>query len=230
MTIHYSRILDLSHPIQMHMPCWPGDPPTEIKKWATPAKDGYNMNQLTIAEHAGTHAGAPRHFAESGISADKIPADNLVAPAIMINVQKEAAMNRDFLLSPQDILAVEKEAGVIKDSSIVLVKTGWSDFWPNESKYFAVDRDGMHFPGISPSAARFLVTERHIIALGIDTAGIDGGQSREYTANKILAANNVYHLENLNLSPLLASHLYVFVGILAIADGSGSPCRVLGLY
>ncbi|MBN1466000.1 cyclase family protein [candidate division KSB1 bacterium] len=229
MTIYYSHILDLSHPICSTMPCWPGDPRTTIRAWATVAQDGYNMNQLTIAEHAGTHAGAPRHFSASGLAIDQVPVHDLVAPAVMIDMQAQAAMNRDFMLEVQDIIAWEEQFGLIKEGSIVLVKTGWSEFWRDEVAYWGADQGGLHFPGIATAAARFLATERRIIGLGIDTGGIDGGQAKDFAANRVLAEHNIYHLENLHLTPVLTPCLTLFIGVLAIKNGSGSPCRVLGL-
>ena len=230
MTLNYTHIIDLSHPIAPHMPHWPGDPETKIEECADIGRDGYNLSRLTIGEHTGTHLGAPRHFCETGVTVDEIPPGYFMAPAIVINMEAKAALNRDALLSVKDIVLWEKMYGFIKSGSIALVKTGWSHLWGDESAYFAIAKDGLHFPGISLVAARYLVQELDIIGLGIDTAGIDGGRSIDFKTSKLLAEQNVYHLENLNLAALTITHLTLVVAPLPISGGSGSPCRILGFF
>lgn len=227
MTIQFSEIFDLSHPINETMPHWPGDPSTKITPHSTVAADGYTLNSLTIGEHSGTHIGAPVHFRHSGRSIDDIPPDQLVAPAVNIYIEQQAAANRDYLLAADDIILWEQAHGRIEDNSVVLINSGWSSFW-NTDTYWGKDESGLHFPGISTDAATFLLQERRIIGLGIDTAGIDGGQSTDFATNILLAHNDVYHLENLNLSSVVRPRLTIVIGALAIRNGSGSPCRVFG--
>ncbi len=227
MTIQFSEIVDLSHPIKEAMPHWPGDPLTKITPHTTVASDGYALNRLTIGEHSGTHIGAPAHFHHSGRSIDDILPQQLVAPAIIIGIEQQAAANRDYLLVADDIILWEQAHGRIEQNTVVLVNSGWSSFW-NTDTYWGRDEAGMHFPGISTDAATFLLQERRIIGLGIDTAGIDGGLSTDFAANILLARNDVYHLENLNLSTVVRPRLTIVIGALAIHNGNGSPCRVFG--
>ena len=222
----FSEIVDLSHPIREDMPHWPGDPKTKIKQSATVAHDGYHLNVLTIGEHTGTHCGAPRHFDDDGQAIDKIPVNNLAAAGIIMDIREKTAWSSDYLLAAKDISEWEKKFGLIESRSIVLVQTGWSRFWSNPSEYLGNNEKTMHFPGVSLEAAQLLVEARDIVGLGIDTAGIDGGQSTDFAANRYLAKHNVYHIENLNLSSALASRLFIVVSPLAIQNGSGSPCRV----
>jgi kynurenine formamidase len=227
MTIQFSEIIDLSHPITEDMPHWPDDPLTKITAHTTVAQDGYRLNSVTIGEHTGTHIGAPSHFDEKGWSIDEIEASRLVAPAITLNIVKKTEIDRDYLLTLADVNEWEAQYGHINEHNVVLVQTGWSRFW-NSENYFHADESGLHFPGISVNAAKFLIRERHIIGLGIDTAGIDGGQSTDFAANVLLAQHNIYHLENLNLRTLSTSRLTIAIGALPIQNGSGSPCRVFG--
>ncbi len=227
MTIHYSEIIDLSHPVSEDMPHWPGDPQTKITAHTTVAQDGYHLNSLTIGEHTGTHIGAPAHFNQKGWSIAEIDTSRLIAPAIAINSVEKIKDDRDYLISKTDIEEWESQHGRIEKGSVVLLQTGWSQFWETEN-YIQLDDTGLHFPGISEKAAEFLIQDRQIIGLGIDSAGIDGGQSTDFAANVLLAQHNIYHLENLNLQHLLATRLTIAVGALAIRNGSGSPCRVFG--
>jgi len=90
---------------------------------------------------------------------------------------------RRSLLEPSDLAAFEAEHGQIEPGTIVLVRTGWSERWPDRLRYLGDDTPGdatrMHFPGISRAAAEALV-ERRIAAVGIDTARIDHGPSQEF--------------------------------------------------
>ncbi len=228
MHFNSSTIIDISQPISTEMPHWPGDPPTSIEPSTTVARDGYALNRVTIGEHSGTHIGAPSHFNESGWSIDHIPASNLVAPAVIINIEKQCINNPNFLLTPSDITRWEKAFGSINLKSVVLVKTGWGRYWSSDT-YLGKDEYGLHFPGISFEAVEFLIRQRHIFGLGIDTAGIDGGQSTTFSANIKLAENNLFHLENLNLQSVTTNRLLIFIGALKIQNGSGSPCRIIAL-
>lgn len=221
-----TTIYDLSHPIAESMPLWPDDPKTTIKTHATVAHDGYMLNRVTIGEHTGTHIGAPRHFSPTGQSVDQIPPQHLCAPAAVIDVQKQAENDCDYLVKTRDILEWENKYGQMNKASVVLIKTGWSRLWSNPDAYWGTAANGKHFPGVSVEAAHFMVEHRNIVGLGIDTGGIDGGQSDDFAANRLLAGNNVYHLENLNLLTVKSARLLVIVGALGIEGGSGSPCRV----
>ncbi|MBN1481985.1 cyclase family protein [candidate division KSB1 bacterium] len=224
-----TTIIDLSHPIAENMPLWPGDPKTKIETCATVAQDGYMLNQVTIGEHTGTHIGAPRHFSATGRSVDNIPPQHLFAECAVLDVQTQARKDNDYLVQVADVVEWEKEFGMIKSDSIVLFKTGWSLRWTIPAAYWGTAPNGNHFPGVSLQTAQYLVDKRNIIGLGVDTGGIDGGQSKDFATNQLLAANDIYHLENLNLKDVKSGRLHIFVGALAIQSGSGSPCRVLAL-
>ena len=222
--------VDLSQTIRQDMPHWPGDPGTHIRQKSDVAQDGYFLNELTIGEHSGTHIGAPKHFGgEFGV--DAIPPDQLIRPGVKINMARQAASNPDYLLSLQDVFEWEAEHGKILNRCLILVQTDWSERWPASDDYFGTDNDGMHFPGVSVEATEFLLKQRDIVGIGIDTAGVDGGQSNDYLANIQLARHNAYHLENLaQLKSIGDKDFFVFVGALKIKVGSGSPCRVFAFF
>ncbi len=228
MNIQFSDIIDLSHTIQETMPHWPGDPVTQITQLNSVAQNGYNLNQLTIAEHSGTHFGAPSHFIQEGRSVDNMPLQRFIAPAIKIDVS--AQEDPDFLLSVFDITQWEARFDEIPKNSVAIVQTGWSRFWQTPDVYLGKQEKGLHFPGISLQAAQFLVYERHIKGLGIDTHGVDGGLSTSYDVNVLLAKHEIFHLENLTrLQKLKNRDVFLFIGVLPIERGNGSPCRVLAL-
>ncbi|NOY60942.1 MAG: cyclase family protein [Calditrichaeota bacterium] len=230
MDLQNYRIVDLTHPISEKMPHWPGDPKTVIRRVANFGHHGFNLNRVAIGEHSGTHIGAAKHFVANGADVSAIPAESLISKAFKLDFSEPALQDRDFLISRNHILQWEEKFTTIESHSLVLLQTGWSRFWQNSEHYFGSEKERMHFPGIALDAAKFLAKERQIIGIGIDSPGIDGGLAKDFAANRFLAEHGVFHLENLNrLESLDCCDNLVFIGALPIENGSGSPCRVLGL-
>ncbi|HEY8496212.1 MAG TPA: cyclase family protein [Limnochordales bacterium] len=230
-TIRYSRVVHLSHVLRNGMPCWPGDPPLSVEPVAELEKDGYRLNRLTLGEHTGTHVNAPGHFFSGGSSAEHVPAEALVLPAVVVDCRKEVEENPDFALAPTHIQRFESQHGAIPPGRAVLLFSGWQARWPDPEAYFNRGADGRrHFPGFSPEAVRFLVEERGATALGIDTHGIDPGVDETYAANKLALARGVLVIENItNLDQLPPVGATLVVGALRVAGGSGAPAAVLAL-
>lgn len=223
------HVVDLTHPITPEMPHWPGDPPTTLETWATLPAQGYRLGRLCIGEHSGTHIGTAAHMREGGATLEQLPPEFLIRPAAVLDWRERAGAQPDALLTPEEVLGWEAEHGRVPAGCVFLLCTGWSRFWENAERYLGRDAAGtLHFPGFSPSAVRFLVEERDIVGLGIDTAGIDGGASQTLEANRILLNNTHFHLENLtNLEHLPPRGAWLFIGALPLAGAGGSPARVL---
>ena len=222
------KIVDLSHPITSDMPNWPGDPKTRIVQMAKISQQGFNLAKLIIGEHSGTHIGVPRHFVQEGKDTSQLSLDHLILPLIKIDRSKEA-IEPDYVLSLHEARQITHDLTIPKNS-VVVVETGWDNFWYDSDRYFGKKGKSMHFPGISLQAARFFIKEKRVAGLGIDTAGIDGGQSKNYETNKYLARTGRFHLENLtNLHQIPSTGSLLFIGVLPIINGSGSPCRAIAL-
>ena len=197
----------------------------------------YSANNFASAEHGGTHIDAPIHFSKNGQSVNEIPLENLVGSAIKIDVSERALNNPDYLISIEDFTNWEqKENTKIPDGSIVLLQTGYSQFYPDKITYLGTDKRGseavklLHFPGLSPNAAEWLVNNRNIHAIGIDTPSIDYGQSQYFKSHVTLLSQNISVFENLtNLDKLPANHFKVIALPMKIKDGSGAPLRIIAI-
>jgi len=213
------------------MPHWPGDPGTRLVRHATVAKDGYFLQALTIGEHSGTHAGAPAHFLTHGLTIDRVPADRLICPAAIFDLSERASQDADTVLTVADILAWEERHGRISEGCLALLHTGWQRCWHDPQAFLNADAEGrLHFPGFSLEAARLLLEERGVAGLGTDTHGVDPGQDVAFAVNRLLAEKGGLHLECLaRLDQLPATGATLFLGVLPIEGGSGSPARVLAL-
>ncbi|XWK87506.1 MAG: cyclase family protein [Phormidium sp.] len=228
-TIKYSQVIHLSHIIDPNIPQWPGDPSVELETVAELAKDGYYLRRFSLGEHSATHINAPLSFHDSGIGIDQYLASSLVKSAVVIDISHPAKVNPDYLLTINDIWDWEQRNGKIPADSIVLVYTGWQEKWLDSHQFLNPDSSGvMHFPGISKEAVLFLLKERAISGLGIDTHGVDSGQDTTFTVNSLMLETPRIVLENItNLEQLPATGTTLVIGILRLKNGSGSPAAVL---
>jgi kynurenine formamidase len=232
------RLVDLTHPFNEKTVYWPTDTSGfQLKRLAhgrTGAGFFYSANAFCTAEHGGTHLDAPIHFAEGQRTSEQIPLEHLVAPAAVIDISKKAAANRDYRLSREDVLLFEKQNGKIRPGSIVLLRTGWSRYWPDRKNYLGDDTPGdaskLSFPSFGEDAAKLLVEERRAAMIGVDTASIDYGRSKDFVVHRLAAARNVPGLENLtHLEKLPATGTIVVALPMKIEGGSGGPVRAIAL-
>jgi kynurenine formamidase len=227
------RVVDLTHTLGPKSPDWEGTEqrPFEARDLATFAKNGYFTRWISMQEHFSTHIDAPAHFSKDGWTVDQIPADHLVAPLVVIDISKASAKNVDYQLSLADVRAWETQHGKIPAGAVVEAFTGWSARWDSMKDYRGADPKGvMHFPGYSLDAVKFLVEQRGVYGLGIDTLSVDYGASQDFPVHQYTAKHNVYHLENsTNLDQVPAKGATVVVGAADLEGGSGGPVRILVL-
>jgi kynurenine formamidase len=232
------ELVDLSHPYGNETLYWPTSPSKfEKKELSFGMSDGgyfYSAFSICTPEHGGTHLDAPRHFAKDGYPTDKVPLKNLIAPAVVIDVSDKAAADRNYLLGADDIREFERRHGRIDPGTIVLLRTDWSQYWPDAKAYLGDDTPGdaskLTFPSYGEDAARLLVEERNVSILGVDTASADFGPSKDFIVHRIAAARNVSNLENLtNLDKLPPTGSLVMALPMKIEGGSGGPVRVVAL-
>ena len=232
------EVVDLSHSYGSDTLYWPTDTlgfrHDELAFGETDGGYFYSAYSFCTAEHGGTHLDAPIHFFEGGLTMDEIPFDSLLAPAVVIDVSAQANANADYLLQVTDIEAWESEHGSIPSGSAVLMRTGWSQRWPDARAYLGDDTPGdasnLHFPSFGEEAARLLVGERGVKLLGVDTASIDYGPSTDFIVHQVAAEAGVPGLENLTaLERLPAKGAWLIALPMKIADGSGGPARAVAL-
>jgi kynurenine formamidase len=233
------RLIDLTHAFDESTPFWPTADGFELEVDFKGETDGgywYEANTFRSAEHGGTHLDAPVHFSQGKHAADAVELERLLAPAIVIDVSASAAENPDYLVSVADIEAWEDQHGPIPDGNIVMIRTGFARFWPDRETYMGTARRGadavplLHFPGLDPEAADWLVTNRNIGAIGLDTPSIDYGQSDAYLTHRRLFLANIPAFENVgDMSELPATGSFIVALPMKIAGGSGGPLRIVAI-
>ena len=228
--------IDLSHDFSNQTIYWVNADPfkRDGTQGMTPNGFYYAQGNFSAAEHGGTHIDAPFHFAEGKKTVDQLTMTDLIGPAVKIDVSDKCSSNRDYLISVSDIENWEKANGKIPDGSIVLLQTGFAKFWPDKKQYLGTDQHGeeaakdLHFPGLDPEAAKWLVENRRIKAVGLDTASIDFGQSTEFSSHVALMTSNVPAFENLmDLDKIPVKGFQIIALPMKIKGGSGAPLRIV---
>ncbi|RDI47113.1 cyclase family protein [Nocardia mexicana] len=233
MTVPFARIVDLSH---VHdpatTPLYPGDPVFTSETVATIERDGYFLRCIRQGEHTGTHWGAPIHFDPGGCAADELEPEDLLLPAIKLDLREKCSENRDYAVTVEDLRDWERRHGPIPAGAAVLAWTGWDALWGTPEFLGTGEFEG-HQPGFAPAAVNWLLDTGRLGrrgALGIDTFGPDLGTDTSYTVSKLLYREHRISLECLaNLAALPDTGAWVLAGGPIHRGGSGSPAGVYGL-
>jgi kynurenine formamidase len=119
----------------------------------------------------------------------------------------------------------------------VLLRTGWGARWGDRGAYLGTALTGpeavseLHFPGLHPDAARWLVTEREVKAVGLDTPSIDYGQSELFESHVTLFEANVPAFENVASLDRLPPKGFVVAALpMKIRGGTGGPLRIVAWW
>jgi kynurenine formamidase len=233
------QLVDLSHPFDADTVYWPTAEGFRLEKdfeGVTEKGFFYAANKFSTAEHGGTHIDAPVHFAKGRHTVDEIPLEQLVGEGVVVDVVKQSEASRDYQVTAADFQQWEKLNGQIPAGAIVILRTGYSKYWPDRKRYMGTDERGagavpkLHFPGLHPEAARWLASNRSIKAIGLDTPSIDYGQSTLFESHRALFDRNIPALENLaNLDKLPAKNFTVVALPMKIKGGSGGPLRAIAI-
>jgi kynurenine formamidase len=233
------ELVDLSHTYDETTIFWPTADRFRLEKVAegeTPSGYYYAANNFFTAEHGGTHLDAPVHFAKGSHAVDEIPLDRFFGTAVVIDVADRAERDADYQVTTADFLEAEQRDGPIANDAIVLIRTGFSRRWPDAAKYLGTAERGpqatakLHFPGLHPDTARWIVANRPVKAIGIDTASIDYGQSTLFESHQTLYAANIPAFENLTALERLTTRGARIVALpMKIGGGSGAPLRAVAI-
>jgi len=221
------RLVDLGHPLSDQDPTWSGK---KAFSRSETRGEGFAMGSFSADEHFGTHLDAPVH-AGGTWTTDQIPLDRYLRPAVRIDVRAAVAKDEDYRLTLDDIRSFEAREGLIPEGSVVLVATGWDDRWPDGVRYMN-ERGGVkHFPGLSVESAAFLVNERKVVGIGIDTPSVDYGPSAKFEVHHTTMPRNIYHVENAKgLAGLPAKGFSILIAPINLSGGSGGPTRFFAVF
>lgn len=233
------RIVDLTHPFDRRTIYWPTETGFQLQRGKAGITEKgyyYSANRFTAAEHGGTHVDAPIHFFAKRQTVDQIPLSRLVGEAVVVDVSKSCAADRDYQIGVGDLRRWEEQHRRQMVDVIVLLYTGYGRHWQDRERYLGTSETGpaavakLHFPGLAPAAAKWLVEHRSILSIGIDTPSIDYGQSQQFGSHVTLFEHNVPAFENVaNLQLLPTSGAKVVALPMKIGGGSGAPLRIIAM-
>jgi arylformamidase len=202
------KIYDVSVPISASMPLFPGDPvfKSQIIK-SLEAKDGYQLHEIVLGNHAGTHVDAPAHFLKDGTTVDELPLEVLNGRARVVEIH-----------DPEKIDVRELKQLILVEDFRVLFKTRNSLLWngPFSEEYIYLTEKG----------AKYL-TENGVKLVGIDYLSIDRYGDESYPAHKVLLKNDIILVEGLNLAEVEEGEYEMSCLPLRLKGFDASPARVI---
>lgn len=225
----FQCVVDLTHTLGASFPMpWPN--PFALEPVSRLGKDKWNAYRWHLQEHIGTHVDAPLHCTQ-GLSADRIPAERLVGPLVVVDIRARTSTKADAELTLDDLKAWERQHGPIAPGSVVALFSGWDTRVDDARRFFGLDdRGGYHFPGFHLEAVQFLHEQREIKGIATDTLSLDPGASADFPVHHYWLGHQKWGLENIaGLGQLPVKGSTIIVGAPKIAGCTGGPSRVLAL-
>jgi kynurenine formamidase len=220
--------VDMTHELSADFPTYFGKPQFAAKQLFNWKEHKFNLFEMTVNEHTGTHIDAPLHFSENGQSVDQIPVENLVAPLCVIDVAAKAEANADYQLTPDDIKAWVAANGEIPKGACVAMHSGWGKHLGTD-KFRGTDGDKQHYPGVHIEATKMLM-ETGAQSLAVDTLSLDHGISADFATHYAWLPSGRFGIENLaNLDKVPAKGATLVIGAPKHKGGSGGPARIIAL-
>lgn len=233
-TIGFERVVDLTHPLSPAFPVFElFVRPPEVQQWRNLAEHGFNTNEWRFNEHTGTHIDVPAHAQDGAVTVDLLPLEDLIAPLCVVRYAERAERDTATELTVADIEAWERRNGRLPRGAFVAADAGWYHRVDVPDAFLNLDRANqtLSFPGVSPEAADFLLTQRSIVGFGTDTVSLDHSARLFPLVHRMLLTTGRYGLECLaNLDQVPDSGATVIVGVPKLRGGFGAPVRVMALF
>ncbi|MEM1072807.1 MAG: cyclase family protein [Pseudomonadota bacterium] len=230
MAAGHSRVVDLTHTFSEGFPTWGGASGLSREQAFNFADNGFNLFNMSVNEHAGTHVDAPLHFSADGASIDEVPVGDLVCPLCVVDISARAADDPDARMTPDDLKAWIAANGDIPDGACVAMYSGWDTKTAGDG-FRNADGDGvMHFPGVHVEAAQMLLEETGAMSIGVDTLSIDFGPSQDFVTHYAWLPEGRYAIECMAaLKEVPAAGATLVVGAPKVLGGTGGQARIFAM-
>ncbi len=226
----HTAVTDLTHELYEEFPTFFGQQQFFREEKFNYVKDKFNMFELRVNEHTGTHVDAPLHFSADGLSVAELPVDKLIVPLAVIDIRQKASADADAQLTPDDIKAWVAANGDIPENACVAMLSGW-DAHLGTDKFRNADADGkLHFPGFHVEAVKYLLEETKAAGIAVDTLSLDHGPSPDFATHYAWLPEGRWGLEAAaNLDKVPAKGATLVLGAPKHRGGTGGPARVFAL-
>ena len=222
------KVVDLTHTFREDFALYPGSPEGNARTTErTIAEHGFYGQQWTFWEHTATHMDVPGHFVAGGRTSDEIALEELIRPIVVVDISERAAREPATEVTEDDLRRFERRHGRIPKGALVAMNSGWAAKAADADAFV----NDMQFPGFSGAATQWLLDERRIGGIGVDTLSLDNGPSASFASHLAVLRADRVGIENLaNLDELPARGATVVMGLIPWKEGSGGPARVLATY
>lgn len=225
----HEKVEDMTHELYEDFPTYFGAPGFSREQKFNFKENGFNLLELSINEHTGTHMDAPLHFSKDGQSVAEVPVANLICPLCVIDVKAKAAENADYQITPEDVKAWIAANGPIPDKACIAMNSGWAAHVGTDKFRNADAEKKMHFPGFHIEATKMLL-ETGAVGMAVDTLSLDYGLSADFVTHYAWLPANRWGIENLaNLDAVPAKGATLVVGAPKHRGGTGGPSRVFAM-
>lgn len=222
--------VDLTHELHPDFPTFFGEQQFFPEQKFEFSKNGFNLFEIRVNEHTGTHLDAPLHFSADGDSVAEIPVEKLVAPLVIIDIREKAAANPDAQLTPDDLKAWIDANGPLPQGACVAMLSGWDAFVDTPKFRNADDKKAMHFPGFHVEAVQALIESGEAVGIAVDTLSLDFGPSPDFATHYAWLPSGRWGLEGAsNLAALPAKGATLIVGAPKFRGGTGGPTRAIAI-
>lgn len=226
----HGEVVDMTHVYDAEFPTYFGEPGIEATQAFNFKDHGFNLFNLAVNEHTGTHIDAPLHFSADGQSVDEIPVSNLVCPLCVVDIAERAQDDPDTQVTPDDLNIWIDTNGPFPERFCIAMHSGWGPKTATPGFRNADGEGKMHFPGFHVEAAQMLMEDTGAIAMAVDTLSLDHGPSADFATHYAWLPTNRYGIENLaNLDKVPATGATLVVGAPAHRGGSGGPARIFAM-
>lgn len=225
----HGSVEDMTYELSEDFPTYFGASGFSMTQKFNFADNGFNLFDLAINEHTGTHIDAPLHFSADGAAVNEIPVSSLIAPLCVVDIAARAAEDADAQVTPDDLAAWISAHGEIPENACVAMHSGWGAHVATE-KFRNADADGtQHYPGFHVEAAQMLL-ETGAGSIASDTLSLDHGMSADFATHYAWLPTGRFGIENLaNLDKVPASGATLVIGAPKHRGGSGGPARIFAM-
>ncbi|MEQ8333030.1 cyclase family protein [Nisaea sp.] len=225
----HNAVEDMTHTLHAGFPTYFGAPQFSSEQKFNFKEHGFNLSEITVNEHTGTHIDAPLHFSADGMSVDEIPVTSLVAPLCVIDIAAKAAESADAQVTPADLRMWMSAHGDIPAHACVAMYSGWgakvgSDGFRN------YDGEKQHYPGFHVETVKMLMEETGAASIAVDTLSLDYGISGDFATHYAWLPSGRFGIECVaNLDKVPAKGATLVIGAPKHKGGTGGPARIFAL-
>jgi len=208
-----TRIHDVTLPFSPAFPVWPGDPAIEVRPVTRTARgDGFNTSQIVCPTHCGTHVDPPWHIVDDGQNLDQIPLERWIGPCQVVRFADEIDVIEPWYL---------ESAGIVRDTTRLLLKTRNSHHWSRRPPTFDTD-----YVALTAHSARWIV-EHGIELIGVDALSFERFDAVDDAVHRMILGSGIVAIEGLNLATVEPGFYDLVCLPLKISGGDGAPARVI---